>query len=58
MLGPMVILRIVIALAGVAIVVWTGQQAIRTFVVARAVRLVLNRAVFISMRRISMWSCG
>jgi hypothetical protein len=52
MLRPMVILRIVIALAGVAIVVWTGQQAIRTFVVARAVRLVLNRAVFISMRRI------
>ena len=48
----MIAVRILIAFAGVALVASTARQAIQTFVVPRAVPLVLNRFVYISMRRI------
>ena len=48
----MIAVRIVIAFAGVALVVSTVRQAIQTFVVPRAVPLVLNRLVYTSIRRI------
>src|SRR5580698_10279334 len=48
----MIVVRIVVALVGAAIVASTVLQAIRTFVFARAATIVLNRLVFILMRRI------
>jgi hypothetical protein len=48
----MIVLRIAVGLAGAGIVVWAGQQAIRTFVVARAATVPLSRRIFIATRRI------
>jgi hypothetical protein len=47
-----IVVRIVAGLAGAALVVFTLQQAIRTFVVPRGVSIPLSRAVFIAMRRV------
>src|SRR5579863_9276741 len=48
----MIAVRIVIGFAGAALVASTVRQAIQTFVVPRAVPLVLNRLVYIMLRRI------
>ena len=48
----MIVVRIAVALAGVGLVVWPIEQAIRTFVVARAIPLPMTRLIFVVMRRI------
>jgi hypothetical protein len=48
----MIVVRIVVGVAGAGIVVWTVQQAIRTFVVARAAAVPLNRRIFVATRRL------
>jgi hypothetical protein len=48
----LIVVRILVVLAGTALVVFTVQQAVRTFVVPRGVSIPLSRAVFIAMRRL------
>jgi len=48
----MIVVRIALAVAGVGIVTWAVEQAVRTFVVPRAIALPVTRRIFLAMRRI------
>jgi hypothetical protein len=48
----MIAVRIMVALAGIALVASTAWQAVQTFIVPRAVPIVLNRLVYVSLRQI------
>ena len=53
----MIVLRVLLFLAGAAIVLWGIRSVIRTFLVPRALRATLGRAVFIGVRRIlRLWA--
>ena len=48
----MIVVRIFVGCLGAALVVATIHQAVRTFVVPRAVYVPLSRLVFVTMRRV------
>ena len=53
----MIVLRVLLFLAGAAVVLWAVRSVIRTFLVPRALRATLGRAVFIGVRRIlRLWA--
>ena len=50
--GAVLFVRMVAAICGVVLVVWTVGSAVRTVVLPRATSSVLTRAVFVNMRRV------
>ena len=50
--GVVIFVRVVAAICGVVLVVWTVGSAVRTVVLPRATSSVLTRAVFVNMRRL------
>ena len=53
----MIVLRVLLFLAGAAVVLWAVRSVIRTFLVPRALRATVPRIVFIGVRRIlRLWA--
>jgi hypothetical protein len=53
-----IVLRVLLFLAGAAAVLWTVRSVLRTFVVPRALRATMARAIFIAVRRIFRLRAG
>ena len=53
----MIVLRVLLFVAGAAVVLWAVRSVIRTFLVPRPLRATLGRAVFIGVRRVlRLWA--